>query len=60
MELYVEFGFILTIYEELNNIEKEKENIDNKKTVNKKYCTECGKMIENEWAFCNFCGNKLK
>ena len=49
----------------INNIENErnseiKKNIDNKKTENKKYCTKCGKMIENEWAFCNFCGNKLK
>lgn len=51
----------------INDIEKqnnskieEKEKIENKKTENKKYCTKCGKMIENEWTFCNFCGNKIK
>ncbi|MCI8760575.1 MAG: zinc-ribbon domain-containing protein [Clostridia bacterium] len=52
---------MINIIEEENNCEiEEKENIDNKKKVNKKYCTKCGKIIENEWAFCNFCGNKLK
>lgn len=36
------------------------ENDSKDKEESKKYCTKCGKMIDNEWAFCNFCGNKLK
>lgn len=24
-----------------------------------KFCTNCGKTIEDTWAFCNYCGNKL-
>lgn len=54
----------------INNIEKDKKeekeaeekenNQEDKEKKNKKYCTKCGKMIDNEWAFCNYCGNKLK
>ena len=58
----------------INTIEKEK-NIETKKAIkenneekkdvnkqvkNKKYCTKCGKIVESEWNFCNYCGNKLK
>lgn len=35
-----------------------KDTINSEK--NKRYCTKCGKTIENEWVFCNYCGNKLK
>ena len=42
----------------INNIEKE--NTENKEENNKKYCTKCGKLIDGDWVFCNYCGNKLK
>lgn len=45
------------------NIEKEEIKEETKEEinpVNKKYCTKCGKQIENNWMFCNYCGNKLK
>lgn len=48
------------IEKEKNNEIKEKEDTNDKETENKKYCTKCGKTIENEWVFCNYCGNKLK
>lgn len=38
-------------------IEEKEENIQQEK---KKYCTKCGTQIEEEWVFCNYCGNKLK
>lgn len=44
----------------INDIEKQNNSKIEEKIENKKYCTKCGKMIENEWTFCNFCGNKLK
>ena len=28
--------------------------------TDKKYCTNCGKNIEDFWSFCNHCGYKLK
>lgn len=37
---------------------KETEEVNNKEE--KKFCTKCGKQIENDWVFCNYCGNKLK
>lgn len=43
-----------------NNKDMIIENDSKDKEESKKYCTKCGKMIDNEWAFCNFCGNKLK
>ena len=43
-----------------NNNDMIIENDSKDKEESKKYCTKCGKMIDNEWAFCNFCGNKLK
>ena len=30
------------------------------KEGNKKYCTKCGAEINEDWDFCNNCGNKLK
>lgn len=36
----------------------ETEEANNKEE--KKFCTKCGKQIENDWMFCNYCGNKLK
>ena len=53
-------NIINNIEKEENNETNEKEDIDDKKTENKKYCTRCGKIIDNEWVFCNYCGNKLK
>lgn len=43
------------------SIEKEK-NIEKRdeKEVSKKFCTNCGKEIEDSWVFCNHCGFKLK
>ena len=29
------------------------------KDTDKKYCTNCGKEIEKNWKYCNYCGNKL-
>lgn len=43
-----------------NNNDMIIENDSKDKEESKKFCTKCGKMIDNEWAFCNFCGNKLK
>lgn len=45
-------------------IEKKDYNLNNQneqvhKEIDKKHCTNCGKEIENTWAFCNYCGNKL-
>ncbi len=53
-------SIVNNIEQEKNSDIKEKKDREDKKEENKKYCTKCGKMIENEWAFCNFCGNKLK
>lgn len=44
-----------------NNEKNLKEDNTENKEMNKekKYCTKCGKLIEEEWTFCNYCGNKL-
>lgn len=42
------------------NSENTIEEVENVKAEEKKYCTKCGKPIESDWAFCNYCGNKLK
>ncbi len=41
---------------------KEKYYINNSEVQgnSKKYCTKCGKEINTDWDFCNYCGNKLK
>lgn len=41
-------------------IEEKKEEKKNEIVENKKFCTKCGKQIENDWMFCNYCGNRLK
>lgn len=51
--------------EEKNEEEEKKETIneeikENLNNENKKYCTKCGNQIEQDWMFCNYCGNKLK
>lgn len=40
----------------MNNNEIE----ENKEEGRKKYCIKCGKIIDDEWIYCNYCGNKLK
>ena len=46
---------------EIRETEKDADNKDeDKEKMNKKYCTKCGKIIDDNWAFCNYCGNKLK
>lgn len=47
---------------QLNNIEKVNNNEieENKEEGRKKYCIKCGKIIDDEWIYCNYCGNKLK
>lgn len=43
-------------------IEKQDENKVEKENKNnvKRFCTNCGKEIDSEWKYCNFCGSKLK
>lgn len=36
-----------------------KKKADTKKYVHK-FCSNCGKELESEWNFCNYCGEKLK
>ena len=43
--------------EEIMAVKKDDEPKINK-TV--RYCTQCGKEIDDSWTFCNYCGNKLK
>ena len=40
--------------------EDRKEEQDAINSVNKKVCTKCGNEIDEQWDFCNNCGNKLK
>jgi hypothetical protein len=42
------------------NSETTIEEVENVKVEEQKYCTKCGKPIESDWVFCNYCGNKLK
>lgn len=50
----------VVIRDRSNTFNTYSEDVRIHKETDKKYCTKCGKSIENEWAFCNHCGNKLK
>ena len=40
---------------------KPKEKLEKEARIeNHRYCTKCGKSINEEWDFCYYCGNKLK
>lgn len=48
------------IRDRTNDFNTYSEDVRIHKETDKKYCTNCGKIIEDTWAFCNYCGNKLK
>ena len=54
-----EIGNIKDNNEKNEKVEDEKEEKKDEFIENKKFCTKCGKQIENDWMFCNYCGNKL-
>ena len=43
------------ILKRLEEKEKQKDIVENKA-----FCTQCGKQVENDWNFCNYCGHKIK
>lgn len=50
----------VVIRDRSNDFNVYSEDVRLHKETDNKYCTNCGKTIEDDWAFCNHCGNKLK
>lgn len=50
------------ITEESNNevVKINEERVKDNQQFEKRFCTKCGKEINADWDFCNYCGNKLK